>query len=365
MKKQLIALSLFIIGAVPSYCQDTVAADKPKSLTFSGFLEAYYCYDFGEPANNTRPDFVFAHNRHNEVNINLAYLKSSYQKERVRANIAIAAGTYMNATYAAEQGVLKMLYEATAGVKIARNKDLYIDAGIMPSHLGFESAYSPDCQTLTRSIIADNSPYYESGAKLNYRTDNDKWFLAVMVLNGWQRIQRVYGNSALSGGTQITYKPSSGIVLNYSTFAGNDKPDSNRQTRVFHNIYGTFALSKKIGIIAGIDYGLEQKRPGSRYWNNWMGAAVIVRYQAGAKTAIAVRGEYYSDEHGVIITSGTPNGFNATGFSANFDFYLLKNVIWRIEVKTLKSTDRIFTDNTGAATTANLLASTALAITLK
>ena len=132
---------------------DTAVANKPKPLTISGFVEAYYCYDFNQPANNTLPGFVSTFNRHNEVTINLAFLKASYSTGSVRANLALGTGTYMNASYVAEPGVLKNIYEADAGVKISKKKNLWIDAGVMPSHIGFESAYSPDNWTLTRSII--------------------------------------------------------------------------------------------------------------------------------------------------------------------------------------------------------------------
>jgi hypothetical protein len=42
---------------------------------------------------------------------------------------------------------------------------------------------------LTRSILADNSPYYEAGLKKKL-LKNEKWYLA-MYLNGWQRIQKI------------------------------------------------------------------------------------------------------------------------------------------------------------------------------
>src|SRR6185295_5898902 len=132
-------------------------------------------------------------NRHNEFNVNLGLLKASYNTDWIRGNIALATGTYMNANYAAEPGVLKNIYEANAGVRISKSKNLWIDIGIMPSHIGFESARSYDCWNLTRSIIADNTPYYESGAKVTYTSDNNKWMVSALALNGWQRIQRVSG----------------------------------------------------------------------------------------------------------------------------------------------------------------------------
>ena len=33
-------------------------------------------------------------------------------------------------------------------LKLAKKKNLWIDAGILPSHIGFESAVSKDCWTL-------------------------------------------------------------------------------------------------------------------------------------------------------------------------------------------------------------------------
>src|SRR5690606_6122028 len=136
-----------------------------------------------------------------------------------------------------------------AGVKISRKHNLWVDAGIMPSHIGFESANGQSCRTLTRSMIADNSPYFESGAKLGYTTHNGKWYISGLMLNGWQRIQRVDGNSSLCGGTQVMFIPSDKVTLNSSTFFGNDKPDSLRQMRIFHHLHSTIHITSKFDIL--------------------------------------------------------------------------------------------------------------------
>jgi len=341
---------------------DTSVANKANPLTISGFVEAYYCYDFNQPANNTLPGFVYTFNRHNEVTINLAFLKASYSTGSMRANFALGAGTYINASYAAEPGVLKNVYEADVGVKISKKKNLWIDAGVMPSHIGFESAYSPDNWTMTRSILADNSPYYESGARLCYTSDNSKWYISGLVLNGWQRIQRVNGNSTICGGTQITYKPVDRVTLNYSSFFGSDKPDSAHQTRIFHDLFGIFQLTKKFGLIADCDYGMEQKYKGNTGWNDWLGLALVLRYRPGAKTAVAIRAEYYMDENGVIVASTTPGGFKTSGFSANFDYAIFDKVQWRLEGKLFNSEYNIFNDKNGTASNNCPIATTSLSI---
>lgn len=315
------------------------------SLTISGYTEAYYQYDFNKPSDGNRPGFIYSHNRHNEFNLNLGFLKASYTAERVRANLALAAGTYVNANYAAEPGVLKNIFEADAGIKLGK-KNVWLDAGIFPSHIGFESAVSRDCWNLTRSILADNSPYFEAGAKITYTTDNGKWILSGMALNGWQRITRVSGNSLISWGTQLQYKPSDKTLLNYSTFIGTDKPDSARLSRFFNNFYGILSLSDKWGLTLGFDIGTEEKTPAGGS-NTWFSPAVILKYSVNDRWAFAARLEHYHDKNGVMIATGSPNGFQTTGYSFNIDFSPARNALVRFEARNFCSKDKIFAKENG------------------
>ncbi len=356
---------IFLNAQLSAAQLDSTKTDSVKKspFSFSGYLEVYYSYDFGNPSNHKRPDFIYSHNRHNEFNLNLGFVKASYSHKNVRANIALAAGTYMNANYAAEPGVLKNVYEANVGVKISKKKNLWLDGGIFASHIGFESAVSKDCWGLTRSILADNTPYYESGVKLGYTTDNGKWFLSALVLNGWQRIQRVNGNNTPAFGTQVTFTPNDDIAINSSTFIGNDKPDSTRQMRYFHNFYAVFHLNT-FHITAGFDYGMEQKSKGNSGYNNWYSPVVILMVKPGNKFSFALRGEYYSDVNGVIIATGTPNGFQTIGYSLNLDYAIMKNLDWRIEGRGFSSKDKIFTLDKKPSTQ-NYFVTTSLALTIQ
>jgi len=361
---KMIFLGAMLLTGTTVFAQDSLKTEtpKPNPFSFSGYVEAYYQYDFNKPTDNNRPGFIYSHSRHNEFNLNLGFLKGSYNAERVRANLAIAAGTYMNANYAAETGVLKNVYEANAGLKISKKKNLWIDAGIFSSHIGFESAVSRDCWMLTRSILADNSPYFESGAKLTYTSDNNKWVVSGLVLNGWQRIKRVDANSLMSYGTQLQYKPNSNILLNYSTFIGTDKPDSVRLWRYFHNLYGVINVTSKFGITAGFDIGSEQKTKGSSDFNTWYSPVLILKYAVTPKWTVAARGEYYDDEYGVIIASGTPNGFKTAGYSLNVDYAPIPNAVIRLEVRSLNSKDDVFTKGSGAVTNNNTFITSSIAV---
>jgi hypothetical protein len=362
--KQQITALLLLTSSFAFAQQDSIKIlpiQITPALKISGYLETYYAYDFNEPENNTRPAFIYSHNRHNEVALNLGFIKAGYDSGSVRANLALMAGTYANANLAAEEGVLKNVYEANAGIKLSKKANLWVDAGIFASHIGFESAVGKDCWTLTRSMLADNSPYYESGAKLSYTSPSGKWFISGLVLNGWQRIQRVDGNKTLAFGHQLTYKPNSKITLNSSSFVGNDKPDIEKRMRYFHNLYGQFQLTNKFGLIAGFDIGAEQKNKGSERYNAWYSPVLIAQYRLNDKMAIALRGEYYSDENGVIIATNTANGFKTLGYSANFDYHIYNNVVWRLEARSLNSKDDIFLKGNNTINT-NTFISTALAI---
>ncbi|WP_160712265.1 porin [Chitinophaga solisilvae] len=357
--KKILLLAGLLAAAVTLFAQDVTKEKEDKNkgkLTISGYAEAYYSYDMNQPQDHTKPGFIYNHNRHNELNLNLALLKANYTADRVRANVALMAGTYAQYNLAAEPSVLQHVYEANVGIRVGKN--VWIDAGIMPAHIGFESAIGKDCYTLTRSLAAENSPYYETGAKVTW-TPNDKWTFAVMYLNGWQRIKRVDGNQTPNFGTQISFKPSAKVFLNWSTYVGNDMPDSVRAMRYFNNLYGTFNITEKFSLIAGIDYGLQQKAKGKSDLYNWYTPVIIGRYAFTDKFAMAGRVEHYNDKDGVIIGTGTPNGFQTTGYSLNMDFTPVNNVMFRIEGKMFDGKDKTFQKgadlkNTNTSITASL-----------
>lgn len=352
---------IFSIAAILSgqglYAQNS----DSSAFTWSGYMEAYYAYDFNQPKNGNRPPFTYSFNRHNELNVNLGFLKASYTSSNIRGNMAIMTGTYANANLAAEPGVLRNILEANAGVKISSSKNLWVDAGIFASHIGFESAIGRDSWNLTRSILADNTPYFESGLKLSYTSDDNKWFVSGLVLNGWQRIQRVSGNSLLSFGTQVTFKPNEKTLLNSSTFIGTDTPDSARLMRYFHNFYGIFQVSPRLGLTLGFDYGIQQSAAEAGAYDPWWAPIAIARITMSDKVSVDVRAEYYVDNNGVIIATRTPNGFETLGLSVNLDYKISSQALWRIEVRNFSSKDPIFQRDNDAVTH-NTFCTTALAI---
>lgn len=331
-------------------------------LQFKAYLEVYYSYDLSKPSNHEKPPFFYNYNRHNELNLNLGYLKASYEDERIRANLALMAGTYVQANMSDEPAALRNIFEANGGCRLGKEQ-LWLDAGVFVSHIGLESVLGRDNWELTRSIVADNSPYYESGLRLSYQSKNEKLYLAGYYLNGWQRITRIDGNQSPAFGSQLSYKPSKQLLLNWSSLAGNVYPDSVKRWRYYNNFYAIAQLSPRFGITAAFDIGLEQKLTGSSDYAVWLAPLLILQYKVSEKLKLAVRGEYFGDGEEVMITNPLAAGFYTTGYSSNIDFMPSKHLLFRFEARALFSKSAYFTLNNSPSTN-NYCFSACMALTL-
>jgi hypothetical protein len=324
--------------------QELDAAEQ-SNLKLSAYLEAYYLVG-NHAGQKNQPDFVYSFDRRHEPNINLALIKAAYASDKLRANLALADGSYMRANYAAEPHHLRNVFEANIGLKLSDNHQLWLDLGVLPSHIGFESAVGIENWTLTRSVLADNSPYFETGARVSYTSQDGRWYLGGLVINGWQRIQRANDASSPSIGHQLTYRPNDRLVLNSSSFIGNDGSDQDRKMRYFHHFYAQYQLSSHWSVLFGFDVGAQQKMRNSQDYNIWYAPITIVKYQMTDQLSVAARAEHYRDRDSVIIKTGADDGFSATGYSVNIDYQLSQGVTLRSELKSLKcSEDNCYTAN--------------------
>ena len=334
--------------------QDSSTNEKKTRLEISGYIDIYYQYDFNKPGDKQRPPFLYNFKRHDEINTNLTLLKASYNGKKIRTNLAVMAGNYAKYNLAAEPEFFRYIYEANIGYKFSEK--VSVDAGILPSHIGCESAVAKDNWNLSRSILAESSPYYETGIKFNY-SPNDQWSFSLLVLQGWQNIKDYNSSKAL--GTQIIFTPNEKMVFNSSSFIGNEKPDSAKQLRLFHNFHFTYNISSKLKTLFMLDLGAERKIDKEGY-NNWMGTALLLQYSFAKKFAAAARAEFYRDKNGVIISNYLPAQFETTGLAFNIDFHPAKNFVIRTEMRSLHSKANIFTrNNTPVQSNFSLLTSVA------
>ncbi|GJM61215.1 porin [Persicobacter diffluens] len=341
-----------------TFAQDDWQQDYQLSL--EAYAEVFYVYDFNRPEGNSRQPFFYNYNRHNEFNLNLGMIRLNLDHSKYRANLAFQAGTYAQDNYAAEQDLLKTVFEANIGMSLNQKNNLWLDVGVLPSHLGFESALGIENPTLSRSLSAENSPYFLTGAKLTFNP-TDRLELAGLVVNGWQRIQRLEGNSLPSFGTQVQFAVADRMLLNWSTFIGTDFPDEERRMRYFNNLYGQFQWSEKFMLLSGFDFGFQQQSKGGATYELWWVPTIIGQYRINPKWQSAFRLEYYQDKAGVIIPTDATDGFRTSGFSLNFDYQPNPRLICRLEGRWLQSPNNIF-EKASALTNQNVFVGTSLAV---
>lgn len=317
----------WLLSALTTLAQEDSTKQGMKAY---GFADLYYLHNFYSSFEGERNNYVFSHGIQNQISVNLAMIHVAYDKERFRSAFAIMGGTYANQNLSHENMLLKHVYEARIGYKVSKTHNLWLDVGVFESHIGFESPISIHGHTLSRSLMAENSPYYESGAKLSYTNPNQKWFMSLLILNGWQRITPKIHQRIPSFGHQVQFKPTENLTLNSSSFLGSDQPDSAYLFRFFHNAYLQWQVHPEIAITLASDVGTQEKpTQGFSWWNT---TALILRHKPSEKWAFAARGEYFSDPNQVIISNLRNDKINIVAFSVNTDYVLGKYFTLRSEI---------------------------------
>lgn len=341
------------LGWMLIFALATEGQQEKGFLTFSGYVEAYYSYDFNRPDNHEKPPFLYNFKRHNEFSLNLAMLKMGYDDGKVRSNMALMVGDYARYNLGDEPTWAQFIYEASVGVQLMDK--LWLDMGVMPSHIGFESAIGMDCWHMTRSLLAENSPYFLTGARFTY-SHTANFDLILWLTNGWQNVQRTHRNQALGIGVGLNYRPMEGMEFNYANYFGNEYPQTLNIYRYFNNFYFQYSW-QSWGITLGTDYGVEQKLF-SPTFNHWYGLTFSLRKELTEKFHAALRAEHYSDQKRVILDSG----MRLSGFSLNLDYHFTEKALMRFEARQFQSPEAVFEIPAGKLSKGNTSFSTSLAV---
>jgi len=336
-----IFLTLAVIFAAPA------PADEVKpSVSYGLFVDTYYAFDANTPPNNERA-YTTLPTRHNEFALNLAFIEGKFSSDRLRGRLALQTGTSVYTNYRSEvrpagntgvqlADVLQHVQEGVVGYRLADG--WWIDAGIFLSHIGSESFISRDNWTYTRSLIADFSPYYQAGVKTTFEP-NAQWSFQLHVLNGWQNV--IENNSDKSFGTQITYRPTDRFSVTHNSLLGRES-----EFRIFQDLILKYQVANDWESALTVDFGM-QRRPSQGNFATWYGTSFQNRFHLAPAVHLALRIENYSDPQGIIVPTGTPNGFQAVGASVNVDYRLTPELVWRNELRLLRAQDEVFSSNQG------------------
>ena len=329
--------------AVPATTAEAAVDSAKPVIAFGAYVDTYFAWDFGQPDAFDRP-FTTQPARHDEFNVNLAFVEAKLTTEKVRGRVALQAGTSVQANYLGEPrvgvvsgpDVSRIIQEAWAGVRVARG--LWIDGGIYFSPIGWESWISWDNPTYTRSLLADYTPYFVTGVRAVW-TVSPKVTAQAQVVNGWQIVSE--NNPDKSVIARIDWQATKALTLAYATYAGNEQLDSlPSRTRFYNQVLAKVVAGHGWEFWGTFDVGVQTVPDASS--QAWYGAVVIARKALSTSLAVVGRLEGHSDRDQVLIITGTPDGFRTIGGSIGVDVQPAEYLKWRTELRGFSSSDPIW-----------------------
>jgi len=354
MNRIVLFVSLAVVPLSVSLAQLSAKLDSTTSVTFGAFIDAYYAFDFNQPADRNRA-FTTQPARHNEFNINLAFIEATVSSDRFRGRLALQTGTSVQFNYAGEttnRELAQVIQEAFVGVRLAEH--LWLDGGIYFGHIGAESFISRDNILYTRLLASDYVPYYQTGVKLSWQII-PQLFMQAHILNGWQNIAETNNDKAIA--FYFLFAPNEKISFSYANFLGNEQPDSiPAQLRFYNNFIASAALSDNLKLNLLADIGIQ----GGAVWYI---LALFGQLKLSDAIALNARAEYFSDRNQTLVVTNTSDGFQTFGASLGVDVSISPQAIWRIEARGFSSQDAVFPSRNRASSTNGFIV-TSLALSI-
>jgi hypothetical protein len=308
-------------------------AANEHGIELSGFIDVFHGLDLHRGPDGRRAWLLFNHARDDGFGVNLALIRAAWNHPDVRAAVGLMAGTYVEDNLAAEPPALRHIWEATAGFRLMSN--VWVDAGIFESHIGYESAVSTRNPTLTRSLAAENSPYYLAGARIEAPL-GPTWTAKLLVTNGWQNIAERGGNRSPGFGTQLVHETPTGFEFNWATFISDETNEAGGGLRLFNSNYIGWRTAD-VWLVANLDVGVERHDDG---WSPWAAGYAIGRFRLVGPLHTALRAEFIADPNGVV--AGASDGGAILGAaSIGFDVEVLEKAMVRTELRWLTASRRI------------------------
>lgn len=326
---------------------DTLSNIQVGNLSIGGFIDAYYSYNSSSPGSKNI-DYLSSSSRHNEMNINLAYLDLRYCSPRLQTRLVAGYGTFMMINYQNEPEPLTFLLEASIGVKPFKKYNAWISAGVIGSPFTNESYASKDQLMYTRSLSSENTPYYLTGIKAQFPL-SEKLTLCVYGINGWQNITEYNEGKAVA--TQLEYRPNKNLILNWNTYIGDEASDStpDYRARMFSDVFLIYS-KKKWDFTSSMYVGLQMKKDSLGSSSNplWYSINAIGRYRFSPTFSLSGRLEYFSDQDNVLVQPQTQSkNFHVLGSGLCFNVHGWNRFLFRLEGRYFYGFERVFRNGNG------------------
>lgn len=339
-----------LVLAIPAFLSLSSHAQLDSTLKFSGYMEAYYLHDFSDPDYTDRQPFLTNYNNQQQLDINIAVIRADYKKGRLKSRLALQLGSFPNNNYL-EEPQLSILQEAWIAYELDKNSKWELKAGIMPSNLGMEGVDPFENISMTRSLYAELSPYYLTGAMLSFKP-SARWRFAVIGSNGWGNITRIHSPSIQFSsqgiGTQVNYERKK-LSLNWGTYIGKNYSRYGYTQRIFNSLGMNWNISRKFRLQFEHDLGLQKEKAPSKAYDYWNSSSLQLQYSMTNQFRIAARAEHFDDINGLVgpvYAQLNPPvytyGLQTFSYSINFDYQPMDQLLFRLEPRLFMAPEEVY-----------------------
>jgi hypothetical protein len=291
---------------------DSAGVARPwyEEITLNGFVSSSYGYNFGRPPSrsNTYRVFDFDDNTFKVDGVELVAQSVAPKPREAGFRVDVVLGGSIPRVSAA-RGLFRDpagtsqdadLQQALATYVFPIGSGLQVSAGKFVTHAGAEviEGYDGWNDDATRSFLFGYAiPFTHTGVRAAYGF-GPRVSVMGMVVNGWDNATD--NNRAKSVGTQLAVTPVPAFTLILNGMVGAERDGNDRHQRRLGDVVAVFKAVPELTITVNADLGQEQGllEPARSRPAQWSGAAAYVRWQAGARFALAVRAETFDDRDG-------------------------------------------------------------------
>lgn len=366
MKKNfLLLIALLFVCEFSLYAQETEEATESEQgkLAISGYVDAYYQYNFNDPESGTNGGRVFDL-YHNQFSLGLVQTMFTYTKGRLTGVADLTFGPNAELGNFGNDGTAKIIKQAYISYAISEKVGFTI--GQYGTHIGYELIDAPLNFNYSLSYLFGNGPFYHTGAKLDFAL-SESIGLMVGVVNGWDAL--VDYNEKKSITAQFSVAPSDQFSL-YLNWIGGDEyaggsafGDTEDSFTSLFDITTSYQASDAFLIGLNAAYGSFKSGAdtpvlGDPYSDDatWAGAALYLNYATSETFALGFRGEHFSDPDGVRYSGP----LEVTAFTFTGDIKLADgSFMIKPEIRMDFAKDQFFEEGDGEATKSQFTAGAA------
>jgi hypothetical protein len=281
------------LSAQPAHAQTNVSSFFSK-VEFSGLVDAYYTYNFNEPATGAFTPLRNFDVKHNQFSVSLlefAMAKPAVADDRVGFRFDLQYGQtarIFNADPLDDNNLINV-QQAYVSYLAPVGSGLTFEVGKFVTPIGMEPTEANLNNNYSRAFLYALGPYYHVGARASYAV-NSKVTLGAMLVNGWNATGD--NNSGKTVGASATIVPNSKVTIIQNVLFGPEQTDNTEDKRTYSDTNLVVTVNDKV--TTGLNYVYSNESTGGDE-ADWQGIALYFRGQVTKSFALAPRFEYFND----------------------------------------------------------------------